>query len=44
MNRYALALAALGLFSGVACKGDDSSSYVVSDSATPMTLAISGMT
>jgi len=44
MNRYALALAAIGLFAGVACKGDDSSSYQVTDTASPVTIAVTGMT
>lgn len=45
MNRYTLALLGLGLFAGVACKGDDSaSSYEVNDAAAPVTFAVTGMT
>jgi len=45
MNKLSLAFLGLGLFAGVACKGDDgASSYEVSDSATPYTLSVTGMT
>ncbi len=44
MKKYALALAVFGLVAGVACQGEDNSNYEVTDSATPYTIAVSGMT
>lgn len=46
MNKYALALTAIGLFAGVACKSDDAASYEISDAAMahPVTFNIGGMT
>jgi hypothetical protein len=48
MNKSAMALLALGLFTGVACKSSDAvssdSNYEVTSVATPVTLNIAGMT
>ncbi len=50
MNKSAWALLALGMFSGVACKSNDTmttdnnQTFAVADAATPVTFAITGMT
>lgn len=48
MNKLAWALAALGLFAGVACKSADKNSQemtpAIADASVPVTINVSGMT